>query len=177
MALIEKVPSVWAELGIVYVLTDQKRIIARHSVQAMTVQELATPDIQERLKSFDIDIQAKTDDIVHDYSNFPADNVLHIDSDAGLRQIDGESYPFDPHVNDNAVLDHDNLLLAIEIPNINDKMIGAGAFLPRGGEMAEAVVIKRARDSTTHLYIFCINTETVLSWVIHHAHSVESELI
>ena len=64
-------------------LIDQQRIIARHSVQALTEQELVTPDIKERLKAFDVKIQAKKDDIVHDYSNFPKDNVLHIDSDAG----------------------------------------------------------------------------------------------
>jgi hypothetical protein len=52
-------------------------------VQALTQQELITPDIQDRLKKFDVEIQAKKDDIVHDYFDFPEDNVLHIDSDDG----------------------------------------------------------------------------------------------
>ena len=129
-----------------FVLTDQRRIIARHSVQALTEIELVTPDIKERLKSFDVEIQANKDKIIHAYSNFPEDNVLHIDSDAGSWQIDGESRWFDPHVNADAVLDHDDLLLTVEEPNAHDKMIGAGAFLPRGGEMIKAVVVKRARD-------------------------------
>ena len=37
------------------VLADQKRIIARHSVQAITEHDLATPDKHERLKSSDDD--------------------------------------------------------------------------------------------------------------------------
>ena len=36
-----------------------------------------------QVKSFDVEIQAKKGDIVHDYSDFPEDSVLHIDSDAG----------------------------------------------------------------------------------------------
>ena len=74
-----------------YVLTDQQRIIARHSVQALTEQELVTPNIQERLKKFDVEIQTKKDDIFHDYSNFPEEHVLHIDSDASALQIDREA--------------------------------------------------------------------------------------
>ena len=49
--------------------------------------------------------------------------MLHIDSDAGSLQEDGESHPFDPHTNKDAVLDHDDLLLAVENPNANDKMV------------------------------------------------------
>jgi hypothetical protein len=111
-----------------YVLTDQQRIIARHSVQALTEQELVTPSIQERLKWFDVHIQTKKDEIIHYYSDFPDDNVLHIDSDAGALQIDGEPHPFDPKHNKDAVIDHEDVLLAVEEPNSNDKMIGADAF-------------------------------------------------
>ena len=81
-------------------------------MQAITEQELATPDIQERLKKFDVDIQTKKDEIVHDYSDFPDDNVLHIDSDVGSSHVDEESHPLDPYIKDDAVLDHTNLLLA-----------------------------------------------------------------
>ena len=86
-------------------------------MQAITEKELATLDIQERLKKLYVDIQTKKVDIVHDYSDFPDDNFLHSNSDAGSWQIDGESHPFDPHVNDDAVLGLDDLLLAVEIPN------------------------------------------------------------
>ena len=144
-----------------FVLTDQQRIIARHSVQALTEQGKVTPDIQERLKKFDVEIQAKKDYIVHDYSNFPDYNVLHIDSDASSLQEDEESHPFDPHTYNDAVLDHDDLLLAVKEPNANDKMIGAGAFLPRGGEMAEAVVVKRARGKDGK-YVGTANTNPLL---------------
>jgi len=129
-----------------FVLTDQHKVIARHSVQALTEQELVTPEIQERLKKFDDEIQKKKDDIVYDHSDFPDDNVLHINSDAGPLTDDGEPHPFDPNHNDDAVLDHDDIMLAVEEPNAHDKMIGAEALLPRGGEVAEAVVVKRARD-------------------------------
>ena len=63
-------------------LADQKRIIARHSVQTITAKELETPDIQEQMQVFVEEIQAKKDDIVHDYSYFPDDNVLRVNSDA-----------------------------------------------------------------------------------------------
>jgi hypothetical protein len=113
-----------------YILTDQLRVIARHSVQALTEQELTTTEIQDRLKTFDTDIQTKKDDIVHDYSDFPDNNVLHIDSDAEPLQANEETHPFDPNTNIDAVIDQDDLLLAVEEPNANDKLIGAGAFLP-----------------------------------------------
>ena len=144
-----------------FILTDQLRIIARHSVQALTEQELVTPDIQERLKTFDTDIQAKKDDIVHDHSDFPDDNVLHVNSDAGPLLDEGEPHPFDPNHNQDAVIDQDDVVLEVEEPNSNDKMIGAGALLQRGGEMAEAVVVKRARDKNGN-YIGTANANPLL---------------
>ena len=53
-----------------YVLTDQQRIIARHSVQALTEEERATPEIQDRITKFDIEVKTKKDEIIHDYSDF-----------------------------------------------------------------------------------------------------------
>ena len=116
-----------------FVLTDQQRIIARHSVQALTEQELITPNIQERLKKFDAEVLTKKDDIIHDYSDYIEENVIHIDSDASALQSNGEPHPFDSNYNKDAVRDQDDVLLEVEEPNSNDKMIGAGAFLPRGG--------------------------------------------
>ena len=40
----------------------------------------------------------------------------------------GKPHPFDPNHNKDAVMDHDDVLLAVEEPNSNDKMIGADAF-------------------------------------------------
>ena len=49
-----------------------------------------------------------------------------MDADAGTSYINGEFHPFDPHFNQDAVLDHDDLLLIEEIPNAHDNLIGGG---------------------------------------------------
>ena len=61
---------------------------------------------------------------MHDYSYFPDDNVLRVNSDADPWHIDGEPHPFHPKVTRDAFLDHDDLLLVEETPNTHDKMIG-----------------------------------------------------
>lgn len=132
-----------------YILTGEGKVIARHCVQHITLDELKTTEVVDQLSEFDKKIHLKKDSIVMDTGDWLEQWQLDLDKeidDKGNELILNFSSEdarqqanYDPSVNDEAVIDYDDF-------EPLDGLLGAKTMLTRGGVKMEGCVRKLARD-------------------------------
>ena len=124
-----------------YVLTDKGRVIARHSVQHITEDELKRNDINRKMVAFDNAIKIRKDQVILDTTQWHDLYVLDLEAHADDSSPDTDFTPSD----DNDVAYEEEDLHKDVVFEPLDNLIGAEALLPCGGENAEAVVVKRVK--------------------------------
>ncbi|KAI2489322.1 Reverse transcriptase (RNA-dependent DNA polymerase) [Fragilaria crotonensis] len=128
-----------------WILTESGKVIARSTVQHITVADMATDEMQARVRTFDSNLADRLND--DNFTVFSPDHAFYLqdddDGDDPLR--DPDSIPPDAEYGD--MLQHDKLEADDTEFESFDKYLGAEFFVNDNGETVPAKVVKRARDN------------------------------
>ena len=128
-----------------WILTESGQVIARSTVQHITVSDMATDEMKNRVHTFDSNL---TDRLADD--NFavllPNQHVFYLQDDDDPTPAPG-SVNIPPDVEYGDMLQNDKLEADDTEFESFDKYLGAEFFVNADGESVSAKVVKRARDN------------------------------